>query len=738
MKRSTRWMLVVVLGLCALVLSGSATVGAQAALRGSKLTAGDETGAGLFGSGVALSADGTTAVIGGSRDNGNVGAAWVFTRTGSTWTQQGAKLTASDESGWGYFGSSVALSADGNTALIGGLYDNNSVGAAWVFTRTGSTWTQQGTKLTASDGAGAGSFGSGVALSADGNTALIGGYKDNGYRGAVWVFTRTGSAWTQQGTKLTAGDETGGGDFGYSVALSSDANTALIGGYYDNNNVGAAWVFTRTGSTWAQQGAKLTASDDTGGGDFGYRVALSADGNTALISGARDNSWVGAAWVFTRTGSTWAQQGAKLTADDETGVGDFGVSVALSADGNTALIGGPLDNNKGAAWWFTRTGSTWAQQGAKLTAGDETGFGSFGASVALPADGTTALIGGPYDNNSVGAAWGFSEAGVDTIAPTAAPTQVPAVNANGWNATDVTVTWNWADEPGGSGIDPAYCSASSTSSGQGTITLTASCDDLAGNAGIASYTVNVDKTAPTAFPRLAPVANVAGWNATDVTVTWEWADEPGGSGIGPANCTTSTASLGEGTMLLTATCDDLAGNPGTAFYMVRVDKTAPLLSPATVTTDATTPDGATVTYSVSATDPGGSGVSSVGCAPPSDTLFAIGETTVSCTAIDLAGNTTSAGFGVHVEGASGQVADLIGIVGSYDLGRLGKSLTDRLVTVQRLLDTSKKLNRREVCKNLDSFLREVKDQTGKKKGLTTEQAAGLTIRAERIKAVIGC
>ena len=103
--------------------------------QGSKLT---ENGAPpFFGASVALSADGNTALIGGDLDNGNVGAAWVFTRSAGVWTQQGAKLTGSGETGAGWFGSSVALSADGNTALIGGFRDNGNVGAAWVFTRSG-------------------------------------------------------------------------------------------------------------------------------------------------------------------------------------------------------------------------------------------------------------------------------------------------------------------------------------------------------------------------------------------------------------------------------------------------------------------------------------------------------------------------------------------------------------------------------------------------------------------------
>ena len=171
--------------------------------------------------------------------------------------QQGEKLTGSGETGtFGDFGYSVALSADGNTALIGGWADNNYVGAAWVFTRSGEAWTQQGSKLTGSGETGQGRFGSSVALSGDGTTALIGGDGDNGVVGAAWVFTRSGSTWTQQGSKLTGSGETGQGYFGLSVALSADGNTALIGGYYDNGGVGAAWVFTRSGRSLDSAGLK--------------------------------------------------------------------------------------------------------------------------------------------------------------------------------------------------------------------------------------------------------------------------------------------------------------------------------------------------------------------------------------------------------------------------------------------------------------------------------------------------
>ncbi len=199
---------------------------------------------------MALSADGDTALIGASWDC-DVGAAWVFTRTGSTWTQQGEKLKGGGEVGKAFFGESVALSADGETALMGAPQDDHDAGAAWVFTRSGSTWTQQGEKLTGGGEIGEGFFGRSVALSGEGDTALIGGsYENTGSDGAAWVFTRSGWTWSQQGEKLDGSGESteaeyglGGGGFGSSVALSADAGTALVGGGHESRQAGAAWVF---------------------------------------------------------------------------------------------------------------------------------------------------------------------------------------------------------------------------------------------------------------------------------------------------------------------------------------------------------------------------------------------------------------------------------------------------------------------------------------------------------------
>jgi len=291
---------------------------------------------GYFGWSVAV--DGDTAVIGVPfTDN----AAYVFTRNGGTWSQQQV-LTASD--GAFSFGSSVDVKGD--TALIGARSSGSS-GAAYVFTRIGTTWTEQ-QKLTAADGASGDNFGCSVALYAD--TAVIGAYYDDSAKGAAYVFRRSGTTWTQQ-QKLTATDGEASDQFGYSVAL--DGNTAVIGAYGDNTNTGAAYVFSSSGGTWNQQ-EKLTASDATEYEYAGWSVTLYAD--TAVIgvpgdAGNADQS--GSAYVFTRSGASWSET-AKVQASD--GQQDDILGMAVDVSDGALIAGAPSRNetyeDQGAAYVF--------------------------------------------------------------------------------------------------------------------------------------------------------------------------------------------------------------------------------------------------------------------------------------------------------------------------------------------------------------------------------------------------
>src|SRR5262249_56753055 len=146
---------------------------------------------------------------------------------------------------------------------------------------------------------------------------------------------------------LTPSGETEARSFGRAVALSADGATAALAGVGDDG-AGAAWIFTRVGSSWTQT-AKLTPNDATTQSSFGVRLALSDDGSTLLVGGNQDAGGIGAAWVFVRSGSTWTQQGPKLTANDEQGAAGFGIRASLSGDGRTPLLGGRRAGPRGGA-----------------------------------------------------------------------------------------------------------------------------------------------------------------------------------------------------------------------------------------------------------------------------------------------------------------------------------------------------------------------------------------------------
>ena len=186
------------------------------------------------------------------------------------------------------------------------------------------------------------------------------------FSAAVCTLQPAQAQYVQQGPKLVGSGPVGGAEQGSAAALSADGNTAIVGGRFDNSNSGALWVFTRSGGVWTQQGPKLVG---TGAGaaapSQGFAVAISADGNTAITSGYTDNMGVGAAWVFIRDSGVWVQQGPKLVGTGAASAGFQGTGVALSADGNTAIVGSQNDGTSGATWVFTRSTGTWTQQGAE-------------------------------------------------------------------------------------------------------------------------------------------------------------------------------------------------------------------------------------------------------------------------------------------------------------------------------------------------------------------------------------
>ena len=364
-----------------------------------KLAATDAIGFPQQGYSVSVADDGNTAIVGGPLDNSQAGAAWIFTRSGGVWTQQ-AKLVGTNVIGPypAQQGTSVSLSGDGNTAIVGGILDDNEAGAAWVFIRNGGVWTQQA-KLVGSGAHGyeeIGGYGYGtiegisMSLSRDGNTAVVGGVS------AAWVFTRAGGSWSEQ-QRLTGSNPTA-----FYASVSRDSNTLIIG----EPSIGDAYVYVRSRGMWSQQAQLIGTSAISGA------PQLSADGNTAIMGGNGDNNGIGGALIFTRLGSVWSQQ-AELVGTGAIAQSSQGKSVSLSGDGNIASVGGflddPLDTGQvGATWIFTRSGDVWTQQ-AKLVGSGAVNPANQGWSVALSDDGSTLLVGGFDDNRGVGAAWVFTQ-----------------------------------------------------------------------------------------------------------------------------------------------------------------------------------------------------------------------------------------------------------------------------------------------------------------------------------------
>jgi hypothetical protein len=390
-----------------------------------KLVASDAAAGDQFGS---VSISGDTAIVGAQSDDhaggANAGSAYVFTRSGSIWTQQ-QKLTASDAAATDVFGGSVSISGD--TAIIGAhLSGGGNAGAAYVFTRSNGVWTQQ-QKLTAADPASNAHFGFAVALSGD--TALIGAY--NAQPEAAYVFTRSNGVWTQQQKLLPSSISSANVAFGYSVSINGD--TAIVGDIGDDpagvHDAGSAFVFTRSNGIWTEQ-QKLTAANPIVDEKFSHSISLSGD--TAII-GTLINP--GAAYIFTRNGSVWTQQ-QKLTPTDSATGKLFGRAVSLN--GNTAVIGAGYDTTggdaAGATYIFTRSGNVWTQQ-QKLTPSDGEAFDDFGHAVSL--DGGTVMVGSIGDD----IASGESAGSVYVFVPSS-PNSAPVVNAGMNQEVGVNVAFN--------------------------------------------------------------------------------------------------------------------------------------------------------------------------------------------------------------------------------------------------------------------------------------------------------
>jgi hypothetical protein len=466
---------------------------------------------GHTGTSISLSGDGNTMAVGapfesgGSRGvNGNqndnsmyaAGAVYVYLRQGQSWAQQ-AYVKASNPGLNDHFGSSVALSRDGNTMAVAahweasaatgvnGNQNDDSIpqaGAVYIFTRTGTNWTQQAYLKASNTGNAAqgdgDQFGFSLALSGDGNTVAVGAItEDSGARqingnanddaaqsaGAVYVFARTGTTWAQQAYVKSANQDAGD-LLGFSVALSLDGNTLAAAAFNESGSgrginppddnksqgSGALYVFTRQNGAWSQEAYIKGSRGETSDG-FGFATSISADGTTIAVGsgdeacltpgidppgcaddappGRGANIWVGAAYVFVKTGTTWSEQ-SFIKAPNARPYNSFGVRLALSGDGNALAVTSYLDDNaghgvrppqlqqfliqeifnawrahkneaeeSGSAYLFTRSGGKWTA-GAYIKADNTDAGDEFGSAVAISGDGHTMVVGAHQEDSS--------------------------------------------------------------------------------------------------------------------------------------------------------------------------------------------------------------------------------------------------------------------------------------------------------------------------------------------------
>lgn len=417
---------------------------------------------------------GTTGINGDPTDNTALdsGTVYVFSRGAAGWTQQ-AYVKASNTDAGDAFGWVISLSASGDLMAVGapredsssrgidGNQSNNLAadsGAVYLFRRTGTAWAQEAYLKAGNSGAGD-QFGVSLALSADGATLAVGAWQEDGDAtgingtdsdaaadsGAAYVFVSGAAGWSQ--LAYIKASNTGAGDaFGSSVALSADGRTLAVGAYGEDSSAvgingdpannaatdsGAVYVFARSGASWAQQ-AYVKPGNPGAGDQFGLATAMSADGNTLAVGAAREDSAstgingdpnndaatdAGAVYVFTRTGTNWAQQ-AYIKASNAEAQDSFGRAVALSADGNTLAVSAPREDgagrgvgadaasnasaDSGAAYLFERSGTTWTQRAylkaPNAGAGDQLGGVVF--SLGLSGDGTTLAIGARLEDGS--------------------------------------------------------------------------------------------------------------------------------------------------------------------------------------------------------------------------------------------------------------------------------------------------------------------------------------------------
>jgi hypothetical protein len=390
-----------------------------------KIIAGDKYPSDYFGYSVSISGDGVRCVVGARHADTSglldAGKAYIFLRSGTTWTQE-AILSASDKAAYDTFGQSVSIDSTGTRCIIGVPFADplgiGNAGKVHLFLRTGISWSEEAI-LTASDKTSIGEFGQTVSISGDGTRCIIGspGFNSSGifYTGKAYIFSRSGTTWTEE-AMLALTTKKAYDYFGQSVSMSGDGTRCVVGAPSADpsslSGAGQVSIYLRSGTTWTEE-VILTASDKATGDAFGGSVSISGNGTRCIIGASvADPSGLtsaGKAYVFSSDGTTWTEE-AILTASDKASGDYFGASLSIDNTGIKCIVGAAWTNtngfiDSGKAYIFKRTGTTWTEE-LGLVNSDNSASVRFGNPVSISADGTKCLIGAPNASPSAVSAAG--------------------------------------------------------------------------------------------------------------------------------------------------------------------------------------------------------------------------------------------------------------------------------------------------------------------------------------------
>jgi hypothetical protein len=551
---------------------------------------------GFFGYSVALSADGNTAIVGAFVTADSIGAVYVFVQSNGNWTLQ-ATLSDPDATAGDEFGDAVALSDDGSVALVGAPGTHGNVGDAYTFTRPQGGWSNSSTPSATMDnptGEADANYAATLALSGDGNTALIGAQGATQFTAGAFVFAGSSGTWTLQAQLFAPNFETFG-FFASAVALSDNGTTAIVGAEgetnLNNDSIGAAYVYNESGGAWSGTPTPTPTAVLSDGGannalEFGYGVALSADGQTALVGAPGVTGPTTGAYLYTEPNAGWASTDSpSASLADPTGSANdddwFGRSVALSGDGDTAVVGAPAaltSSGTSAAYRFTNSNGDWTESGQYSV----TGVSHFGWGLGVSSDGSTVLA----SSYTTGTAYVFP--------PSAAVATTTAVTSseNPANIGDsVTYTATVTPTPDGGtvafsdgGVPISGCGGKTLNMATGTATCMVTYSSAASPSITAAFTPLTDdasftQSSSNAFSEtveqitpLPPTAVAATGDNNTVHLAWNAPSSDGTSALTGFGVFRSTTPGGEGNTALavlgpkTTVYDDTTVSNGITYY----------------------------------------------------------------------------------------------------------------------------------------------------------------------------